>query len=185
MGSGCVGRPGTVILATALIVLSGLVLLLLIQMWPSPIGSGNRVTTNHIVLGVKADLNIDQNLILIAVLSGALGGLLHSLRSISWYVGQRALRWSWVLFYACLPFVGAILAVLFYFALRGGLISGSGASSSINPYGIAATGSLVGLFSIEAAEMLKKAFSTVFTKAPEGNDSKTVSKSQSDPPKIN
>src|SRR5439155_622747 len=40
---------------------------------------------------------------LTVALSGALGGLIHTIRSLSWYVGNRDFRWSWVPFNLMLP----------------------------------------------------------------------------------
>jgi len=148
---------------------------MLIQLWPASVGtssgSSTSLLTNHVLLGIRANINLDTNLLLLALLAGALGGVLHSLRSIAWYVGERKLRWSWVLYYWCLPFVAAILALLFYLLIRGGLISAQGTTQDISPYGIAAVAGLVGLFSDQAAEMLKKVFTTVFAAAPKGSNS--------------
>jgi hypothetical protein len=169
-GKGNVGRTWIVLISLLLLMLSGLVLVTLVQLWPASVGSSSSFLTNHVVLGMRAELSLDTNLMLVVALSGALGGLLHSLRSIAWYVGERELKWSWILFYACLPFVASILALLFYFVLRGGLISGSDTSKDLSPYGIAAIAGLVGLFSNQAAEMLKNVFSSLFAKAPQGSD---------------
>lgn len=170
IGEAFVGRFWIIFLALMLVGLAALVVVALIQLWPAGTGTNGSLLTNHVVIGIRANLNIDTNLMLIVLLSGALGGLLHSLRSISWYVGERRLKWSWVLFYACLPFVGAILALLFYLLIRGGLVSTQGTTKDLNPYGLAAIAGLVGLFSIQAVEMLKKVFSTIFTSAPSGSD---------------
>ena len=59
-------------------------------------------------------------LLLIVIIVGALGGLIHVMRSFYWYVGNRDLRRSWLLMYILLPFVGAGLALLFYLIIRGG-----------------------------------------------------------------
>jgi IPT/TIG domain len=55
---------------------------------------------------------------------------------------------------------------------RGGLIVVTTQSSSdtVNPFGFAAIGGLVGLFSSQAAEWLKRIFEQVFTAAPKGKD---------------
>jgi hypothetical protein len=170
IGDSFVGRAWILILALTLVVLALAVFVVLIQIWPATTGSSNSFLTHHVVLGIHTTLNVDTNLMLVAVFSGAIGGLLHSLRSIAWYVGQRELKWSWILFYACLPVVAGILALLFFFLLRGGLITTEGSAKDINPYGVAAIAGLVGLFSDQAAEMLKKVFSNIFTPAPEGSD---------------
>jgi hypothetical protein len=75
-----------------------------------------------------------------------------------------------------------MLALLFYFVFRGGFITagvnpgGEGAASYINPFGIAALGGLVGMFSKIATDKLNEVFLTLFTpKAGEG-DAKRVDK---------
>ncbi len=174
VGEHLVGRTWIVLLSLFLSALAGLLIVVLIQLWPASVGtssgSSTSFVTNHVVLGVRANINLDTNLLLLALLAGALGGVLHSLRSIAWYVGERQLRWSWVLRYWCLPFVAAILALLFYLLIRGGLISAQGTTQDISPYGIAAIAGLVGLFSDQAAEMLKKVFTTVFAAEPKGSN---------------
>ena len=92
------------------------------------------------------------------------------LRSFSWYVGNRTLRWSWVLFYAILPAVGAIMATVFYFVLRASLVSAPSGTSDVSPFGVVAIASLVGLFTDQAAEKLKSVFETILAKPPEGKD---------------
>jgi len=46
-----------------------------------------------------------------------------------------------------------------------GLISSQASSQALSPYGMAAIAGLVGLFSDQAASMLKKIFSNLFTSA--------------------
>jgi hypothetical protein len=171
-GGSVVGVPGIVVLSVAILALSALAILLLVGFWPSTVkGQLGSSVVVHQVLGNTVHVTLDANLQIIALLAGGIGGLLHSLRSIAWYVGNRSLKWSWTLFYACLPFVGAIMALLFYFLLRGGLISAQGDGADISPFGVAAIAGLVGLFSNQGAEMLKNAFSAIFAKAPRGSDS--------------
>lgn len=169
IGEAPVGRVWIILLALMLVCVAGLTVVALVQMWPASNTAGTLIT-HHVVIAIRANLNLDTNLLLIVLLSGALGGLLHAIRSIAWYVGERQLRWSWVLFYVSLPFVGAILSLIVYLLIRGGLISTQGTTKDLSPYGIAAISSLVGLFSIQAVEMLKKVFSTIFASAPSGSD---------------
>ena len=103
--------------------------------------------------------------------AGALGGMVHSMRSLAVYVGSRELRWSWVPFYFLKPVLGAALATLLYFVLRAGLFSPSVSSQEASPYGFAAIGALAGLFSDQASEKLRKVAEEVFDKLPPGKDS--------------
>jgi hypothetical protein len=99
-------------------------------------------------------------------LSGALGGLVHTVRSFSMYVGTRSLRWSWIPFNLLLPVVGALGGTVFYLVFRGGLFSSSTQATAANPYGFAAVAALVGLFSEQAMEKLKQIAQEMFAEAP-------------------
>ncbi len=139
----------------------------LVATWPS--STINATTAVHI-LRISFRVDPDQRLFLVVGLAGGLGGLVHSARSLYWYVGNRRLTRSWLVMYISLPFVGAALAVVFYLVLRGGLLpSGSGASS-VNVFGFAATSALVGLFTPQAARKLQQVFDTLLTPAEKGRD---------------
>lgn len=117
-------------------------------------------------------ISLNTALFLIVMLSGALGSLLHSLRSLYWYAGNRRLVWSWAVMYMLLPFSGAVLATIFYIIIRAGFLPSSGGTQTIpsTPYGFAALGALVGLFSEEAVLKLKQVAETVFASTPPGKD---------------
>lgn len=121
------------------------------------------------------DFATNSALFLIVLLCGAMGALLHSLRSFYWYTGNRSLKRSWAAMYILLPFNGALLATVFYLIVRGGFMpQGVGNSST---FAFAALGALVGLFSQEATLKLKQIAETIFTRVPPGKDTAT-------PPKI-
>ncbi len=101
--------------------------------------------------------------------TGALGGLIHSARSLYGYVGNRILRRSWLLSYLSHPFIGGALAVVFYVILRGGLVTGTAAQ--VNFFGFAAISALVGLFASQASEKLKTIFSMLLATVPHERDS--------------
>jgi len=118
-----------------------------------------------------AVVSLNASLFLIAIFSGALGSLLHSLRSLYWYAGNRKLVWSWAIMYMLLPFSGAVLSIVFYMVIRAGFLPSSGTQGPPNtPYGFAALGALVGLFSEEAVLKLKQVAETVFAKSETGKD---------------
>jgi hypothetical protein len=124
------------------------------------------VTTMY--LRQPIDLSGPQRLMFLVLLSGALGGLLHGLRSFFWYVGNRWFIKSWVAMYLLVPISGAATAVVFYLVLIGGLFSASGIQGGANPAGFMALGALVGLFSQQAVLKLKDIAETMFTKPPAG-----------------
>jgi hypothetical protein len=120
--------------------------------------------------GMSLTLSREGRLFVIVLLAGALGGIVHSLRSLYWYVGNRNLRYSWLLMYATLPITGAALALIAYVVLRGGLTTTFASSQDISPFGMAAVAALVGLFSRETAEKLKSVFETLLAPAEKGKD---------------
>jgi hypothetical protein len=143
----------------------------LVALWPP---SGSAAATPATIFGLRLTLNRDQQLFVVAGLAGGLGGLIHSARSLYWYVGNRALRRSWLAMYLALPIIGSALAVVFCLILRGGLLTGEATGAQVNFFGFAAISAMVGLFSPEAAEKLKQIFSTVLAPAESGRDQSPV-----------
>lgn len=109
----------------------------------------------------------DERLVILALLSGALGGLLRTLPSLYWYVLNRLLATKWIPYLALLPFFGAGLAAMIYFLLRAGFIDPAIASNVINPFGVAAMAFLIGLFSGQTANKLREVFRSLFTSSSE------------------
>ncbi len=175
IGKSFVSATGIMVAAIFLLLAVVAVLYVLVAAWPSV--GGNAASNNlnaqsaiHVFhISFRADF--DQRLFILVGLAGALGGLLHSTRSLYWYAGNRALRQSWLMMYLCLPFVGAAMATVFYVVLRGGLIPAEGGSSNVNVFGFTAVAALVGLFSPQAAQKLKEIFNTLLTPAETGKDS--------------
>jgi hypothetical protein len=172
VGSKAVGRVGVVILAVVAIVGTVLALFSLWRFWPAaPDAKGaSPATAVFSYFGWRVSLSRDQQFLVLAAVAGSLGGLLHALRSLSTYVGERYLFRSWLLYYLLLPLVGAVLATIVYVVLRAGLLPGETATSQPNPYGIAAVAALVGLFSGQAAEKLQAIFETIFASPGQGNE---------------
>ena len=131
---------------------------------------------------VQAQVYLETRLLLLVMLSGALGSLMHSLRSLYWYTGNRMMVWSWVAFYLLLPVTGAILAIIFYFVVRGGFFSSTAQFQNTSPFGFAALSALVGLFSPQATLKLKEIAETIFAKPGEGTDNKPQETEAQAPP---
>lgn len=94
--------------------------------------------------------------------------------SFATYVGNKSLVDSWYWWYVLRPFIGMALALVFYFAIRGGLllVAGVADTKSLNPYGIAAISGLVGMFSKQATDKLSDVFTTLF-KTDQGDKDRT------------
>lgn len=128
------------------------------------------------LFGVKFQPTLEVRLLLLVLLAGAIGSYIHASSSFVDYLGNRTLISSWVWWYLLRPFIGMMLALLFYFVFRGGFITagvnqgGEAAASFINPFGIAALAGLVGMFSKVAADKLNEVFLTLFApKAGQGD----------------
>ncbi len=165
-----------VVVVLYLALLSVLLVYALVQIWPNEttVTQGNtppgpqQVTCLFWTFSVSPGIRM----ILIVAIMGALGGLLHALRSAFWYAGHRELYWRWFPMYILLPFGGSILGLVFYLAIRGGFFSPNATIEQTSPYGFAALSALVGLFSQQAILKLKQVFETLLTKTPKGDDSK-------------
>jgi hypothetical protein len=120
----------------------------------------------------EADVYLETRLLILVMLSGALGSLMHALRSLAWYTGNRKMVWSWVATYALLPVTGPILATIFYFVVRGGFFSSQASFETTSPFGFIALSALVGLFSTQATLKLKEISETIFKKPEPGEDHK-------------
>lgn len=108
-------------------------------------------------------------LLLIVIVVGTLGGLIHVVRSFWWYVGNRNLKASWLLMYFLLPINGGGLALLFYLISRG-ISSSQPAAIESSVGGYAALSALVGMFSQQAIAKLKQIAESVFSPAEKGKD---------------
>jgi hypothetical protein len=155
------------------------VLYTLWQFWPTAaILSAGRPTKAHYLWMTKT-VSAEVRLFIVVAIAGALGGLLHATRSFAWYVGHSSLKWRWLPYYIVTLFIGAGLATIVYVVVRGGIISGKPDSTgNLNPYGFAAIGAIVGLFSEQALEMLRRVAGDLFAQAPQGSDQ--VSAEESD-----
>jgi len=121
----------------------------------------------------KFTLYNDTRLFILVLLAGALGASVHAVRSLSWYVGNRAFVTSWLLYYYLRPFVGAGLAAVFYFVIRGGFFSPTANFSETSPFGFCALAALIGLFSENAVLKLKDIADVFFVKPKSGADAVT------------
>jgi len=164
IGKNAVGTVPIIIISILLLVLSVAVVVALVQLWPLSSSSTSVHGTHYVVMWIHVNLELESNYFLIVV----------------W-------RRTWW----CHPFtaldcvlrgrkkVAMVLDPLLrmpthrrksygddlYLVLRGGLISSQASSQALSPYGMAAIAGLVGLFSDQAASMLKKIFSNLFTSA--------------------
>jgi len=160
-----------VVLTCVLLVLAVGLGTVLIEAWPPSaprVGSGAAAQEHparvRILFWTPALLR-DVRLFLIVLAAGGLGALIHTLRSLYEYVGNRLLRRSWLLMYTLEPVVGAVLALVVYCVIRGGLTTTMASAGDINPYGMAALAALVGMFSRQTVQKLLAVFETLLAPA--------------------
>jgi hypothetical protein len=127
--------------------------------------------SNVTLFGQEFSLTDEERLFFIVALAGALGSLVHALRSFYWYVGNRELVLSWLAMYILLPVTGALTGLIFYIIFRGGLFPQATVQQT-SPFGFVALSALVGMFSVQAALKLRDIADTVFTKPGQGKESK-------------
>lgn len=114
--------------------------------------------------------SLDERLFFLVIVAGALGSYIHAATSFADYVGNRKLARSWIWWYVLRPFVGIALALIFYFVVRAGFLTGG--AGDVSPYGVATLGALAGMFSKQATDKLEEVFSTIFRPAPGKGDAK-------------
>jgi hypothetical protein len=114
--------------------------------------------------------SLDERLFFLVIVAGALGSYIHAATSFADYVGNRKLARSWIWWYVLRPFVGVALALIFYFVVRAGFLTGG--AGDVSPYGVATFGALSGMFSKQATDKLEEVFTTIFRPAPGKGDAK-------------
>lgn len=114
------------------------------------------------------------------MLAGALGSMVHALRSFYKYVGHRELVWSWLAMYILLPFVGASIGLVFYLIIRGGFFSPTASVTETSPFGFMALATLAGLFSEPAVLKLREVAVTLLKETEVGENPLQKPKTEAD-----
>lgn len=164
---------GAIVLITIVLAVSGvLTLYSLWSFWPLTLATDKPPPEYQTVdyFGWQVHVTREELFFIVVALGGALGGFIHTLRSLSWYIGNRQLRWSWLPFNLMLPLVGALGGTVFYVVLRAGLFSSSSNVDAASPFGFTAVALLAGLFSEQAMEKLRLLASELFAQQPQGED---------------
>jgi hypothetical protein len=164
------GRLAIALLVSIGFVVVPLLLYALWEFWPTQAIVAAKTPQRVHMFGITRNVSTEIRFFAIVAIAGALGGVMHSTRSLAWYVGNDGLKWRWVPYYVLTIVLGAGLASVFYLVVRGGLFGGQATSTDLNPYGIAAVAALVGLFTEQALVMLKKVAGDVFAPSEKGND---------------
>jgi hypothetical protein len=174
-----------VVLTLYFVTLVVLIIWALIAFFPCDLTSEKTVCSNDVGFMIWTFQVTDEvRMIILVLIAGALGSLVHGFRSLFWYVGNREFVRSWVLMYLLLPFIGSSLSVVFYFVLRGGLFSPNANSDAASPFGFIGISGLIGLFSNRAALKLQEIAESIFstresTKGKDNLDEKKIKQEES------
>ena len=103
-------------------------------------------TTNHALILPRNTIP-NLTLLWLIIIVGALGASIHGITSLAEYVGNEEFRTQWTMWYLFRPFVGGLLAIVFYWFLRAGIFQ---IETTDELYGILALAGLIGLFSKQA-----------------------------------
>ena len=185
-GRGIVGKGGIILLLVLLSVCALLVVVALVWIWPLT-GGPNPAPTGTTKSCAQGSLwmlawcpSEDQRLICIVFLSGLLGGFVHSLRSMVWYIGNRRMVRSWIPWYLMLPLLGGLASVVFFLVIRGGFFTapatgGASGGSAPNVFGFAAFSAMIGLYTNQALRKLQQTFESMLAIQEQGKDAITTS----------
>lgn len=146
-----------------------LLLYLFGKFWPYDFSGGLWTNQEEEVLFsglVTVKTSSEIRLLVLILCAGALGALVHALQSFVDFHGNRQLARSWMPWYLFRPWIGALMAFVFYLLLRGGLVTGAldatGQQTTVKVFGLVGAAALIGMFSDLAALKIKDVFTTLF-----------------------
>lgn len=141
----------------------------LVSIWPanSTELAANTTTVTLRGTGIHFSLGSETLLMLVMIIVGAIGASVFSLWAIAHHLGaQKDFHPSWFAWYIFRPFVGAGLALIFYFLVRGGVLTLGASLQNLNLIVVAGLSGLVGMFSEQALHKLHDLADTMFGPAP-------------------
>jgi hypothetical protein len=163
-------------LGCGLIVVALLLAYLFVCLWPSKFTENTTGAADQVVellwTARVFTISADVRLLMVVMLAGGLGSFVHTATSFGDFVGNEKLSRSWLWWYILKPFIGMVLAVIFYLVIRGGFLSTGADAGKLNIYGITALAGLAGMFSKQATDKLSEVFDALFRTAAGNGDAK-------------
>lgn len=132
----------------------------LLTVWPSSALQNGAVIWSGLTEGIGLS---------IAMIAGALGSFIHVATSFTSFAGNRSLSASWVWWFILRPPMGAAIALIAYFVLRSGVLLDGQLGVQVSPFGIAALGGIIGLFSKQIIDKLRSIADTTFDSVQDEN----------------
>jgi hypothetical protein len=165
-------------LGIALLLLALLMGYLFLSLWPADVTQatlGSEERESCLLASERCfRVTVDVTLMMIVMLAGGLGSLVHVAISFCDFVGNQKFIKSWFWWYIMKPFIAMILALVFYLVIRGQFLSAGAPAGQINLYGIVAISGMAGLFSKQAINKLSEVFDALFRTAPDGGDAQRM-----------
>ena len=132
------------------------------EIWPSGDAAFDQKPITLFGENISFEVSGEARLILLVMVTGALGSYIHAATSFADFTGNRRIYTSWIWWYTLRPFIGVALALIFYFVIRGGLLSAGAGAEDVSPFGISAVAGLVGMLSKQATDKLREVFDNLF-----------------------
>jgi hypothetical protein len=140
----------------------------LVKIWPSnstQLAANTTVTIQ--VIGPSFSVGPETLLMLVMITVGALGACVFSLFAVAHHLGaQKDFDASWLTWYLVRPYVGSGLSLIFYFLIRGGVLSLGSSLQNLDLVVVAGLAGLVGMFSEQALHKLQDLADTLLGAAP-------------------
>ena len=135
--------------------------LLVYELWPQYNKDYDQYNPETCFFWKMISLTLEQRIIILVLITGAIGSFIHAAGSFTNFVGDKKLTKTWFWWYILRPFVGMAVAFVFYLVFRGGLLTNTQAEN-LNIYGILTLSALAGLFNDKATLKLKELFDSLF-----------------------
>src|SRR5579883_1063932 len=135
-----------------------LLLYVLVALWPEHQEGSTAWLPDVYVFGTRLSVQPEPRFIYLVVIASAIGSFIAVATSFTTYLGNQRLYTRWIWWYILRLPIGIALAVLSYFAVRGGSFTTNASEADVNPFGVAALGGFVGMFSERAADKLQDVF---------------------------
>ena len=143
----------------------------LVSVWPSTtadVAMNSTRTITFYFTKIHISIGPETSLLYIMIFSGIIGACVFSLFAVSHHLGaDKDFSKDWQAWYLLRPLIGGGLALVFYFLLRGGVLSIGANLSNLNLVGVAAVSALVGMFAEHAMHKLQDLADTLFGSAPD------------------
>jgi hypothetical protein len=142
-----------------------LLLYLFGKFWPADLATAAWKTqpTEELFFGlITVKTSVELRLLVLVLCAGALGAMLHAVQSFVDFHGNQQLKRSWLPWYLLRPFIGALLALILYLLIQGGLVAEvTKSGDAVKLYTLAGVAALMGMFSELATIKLKDVFTTL------------------------